>query len=192
MLRALWRFRLTHVALKPEVDPEADFLSFATLIRGGLQSWVLRGEDGAIHGMTHFIAAERCHDGARFVYLLPEYIYIDPAYRKGFSLLGSALRMLWRCLRRWPRLPLYTGGPGYLSGYLMLCQIADPVWLWRDPRMSRWQAEAFASIAAEHPGWDANTGIVTMKTRPLFPRSCAPTGPRGSLRSLSPASMGRA
>jgi hypothetical protein len=174
----MWRFRLTHVDLKPGVDPEVDYRGFSGLVRSGILTWILRDSAGVVRGIANFIPQERQHDGRRFVFLLPEYIYVDPGYRKGAGLAHAAARALWRTLRRWPGLPIYIGGPGYMGGFLMACQLTDPVWLWGDPGMSKWEAGAFAALVGEVAGWDATTGVVTMKTRPRSPRTTPPTDAR--------------
>jgi len=169
-LRELWLLRATHVALKDGVSESHDYLEFSRVIRGGMLSLVRRDAAGRARGMAHFSASHRSHLGRSYVMVLPEYFYFDRSYNKGWGLVAAGALAVIACLRRWPGAPLYFGGPGYPGGFLLLCQITSPVWLWGDEGMSDWEQGAFAQVASECPGWNATTGIVNMKTRPLHPR----------------------
>jgi len=177
-LRALWLLRATHVALKDGVSASHDYQQFSRILRGGILSLVRSDATGRPRGMAHFSASLRSHLGRSYVMVLPEYFYFDRGYNKGWGLVAAGALAVLTCLRRWPGVPLYFGGPGYPGGFLLLCQITSPVWLWGDEEMSDWERGAFAQVAAECPGWDVTTGIVNMKTRPLHPRNRPPSSPR--------------
>lgn len=171
LLRELWRFRATHVGLKPGVDPEEDFASFSRTIRKGSLSLVRRDRTGAVRGMSHFSEQTYVHKGRPFVFIRPEFVFFDKGFHKE---LGAPIATIWTIIRArilWPMHPICMGGPVYLGGFMTVCQLTKPVWLWGDEGIPQWVQGAFSLIASGFDGWDPTAGIVNMKTFILQPRA---------------------
>jgi len=173
-LRELWKFRATHMGLKPGVDPEEDFTAFAYIIRRGSLSLVRRDRSGTVRGMVHFREKAYMHESRRFVLIQPEYVFFDKGFHKE---LGAPAATIWALIRariRYPFHRLYMGGATYLGGFLTVCQLAKPVWLWKDPDMPQWIRGAFSRVVSGVKGWDPAAGIVNINTFLLHPRTAPP------------------
>jgi len=178
LLRELWQFRATHVGLKPGVDPEEDFADFSRIIHNGSLSLIRRDRSGTVRGMTHFYERVYLNDGHPFVFIRPEFVFFDKGFHKE---LGAPIATIWTILRArllWPTHRLYMGGPVYLGGFITVCQLTKPVWLWNDTDMPQWDRGAFSLVASHTNGWDPHAGIVNMKTFIRHPRTSPPRSPR--------------
>ncbi|MCJ7772431.1 MAG: hypothetical protein MUP22_04780 [Desulfobacterales bacterium] len=174
LLRELWQFRATHVGLKPGVDPEEDFVSFSRTIHKGSLSLVRRDQTGAVRGMSHFSEQTYVYNGRPFVLIQPEYVFFDQGFHKE---LGAPIATIWTIIRAcilWPAHRIYIGGPVYLGGFMTVCQLTKPVWLWGDKDMPQWERGAFSLVASKIGGWEPAAGIVNMKTFILQPRMKPP------------------
>lgn len=174
ILRELWQFRALHVGLKQGVDPEEDFTTFSEIIRKGSLSLIRRDRTGAVRGMSHFSEQPYVFEGRRFILIKPEYVFFDKGFHKEF---GAPIATIWTIIRariRWPAHRIYIGGPVYLGGFMTVCQLTKPVWLWNDEGIPEWERGAFSQVASHAAGWNPATGVVHMRTFMRQPRTKPP------------------
>lgn len=170
-LRALWRFRTGLVPLKPSTDPEADFSRFSRRCRAS--QYVLRYRDagGEIRGMgVAQFRDERWGDECYLV-VLPEYGFLDPAYRRDPEIILGFLSLFLRLLVHARGRPIYGFCIGYLQGFKSIDAMTSPLWTLGDPDVPPLVRDLLERGMLEIGGdaWDRATHRVALPTLPRAP-----------------------
>ncbi len=178
-LREAWRHRARFMDLKPGVDPEVDFGAFCKVVRGCFLGWELRDGGGGLLGTCYVGLKEYEAEGRPFVWVVLEYLFIEPKWRKT---LGYPLAVLWGLARIFARAkgrPVFAGGAGYPPSFLALGVCSERVWFRADePEMPAWERAARDVVAGEMATWERASNLVVMRTMPKEPRLTPPSDPR--------------
>lgn len=169
-VRELWRFRLRFMDLKPSVDPEEDYASFADFVRRADVAWVLL--DGAAIAAISFYRNEVIeHAGRRYHVLFGEY---------GFAALRGDPRMvlaiLWlfvQPLVRGRGRAVYYFGFAYPHSYLSLARASSHVWLLGDEAMPT-RERAIADALGRRLGGERWDPVRRRYDFPTLPREAVP------------------
>lgn len=175
-LRAYYRFRRQFMDLKPHVDPEKDWQTFAEWVRNADFCWFNRSPEGNLVGAATFTIESRIHEGQCVTLLIPEYGYTSPSARKSTGIAVALLTAIACAIARTPRVPLYFMGIGYL-GSTTLAQVLDPIWYDEDPAMTPWERSLWWTFAGAVPGFEPSRRIVSMGTIPRLRRDKPPADP---------------
>jgi hypothetical protein len=174
-VRELCAFRVSVMGLKPETDPEQDYVAFRECLRRCEFVWVDEHE-GDVVGMYAFVLRTLEHEGVKVVVWEGEYACVAPNHRSGWKIVASGIASLMYMWLRFRGHRAYIFGAAYLPSFLML-QHAGPVYLHDDPSMSAWERSLLNRLAAEHRGWDPATGWISLPTLPVNPRHTPPRAP---------------
>lgn len=152
-IRALWRFRLRYVDLKPAVDPRDDFAAFTAFLRQASDVWVwLDGRE--LLGTSIHHTGQLEFDGQRRYFVQSDYGFIA---RRGRAL--AMLSQAWvytRMILAHPRSPTYVAGFVYPHSHLVYASTLSNCWLLGEPGMPAGE-QAFAEHLAQllgGKGWD--------------------------------------
>lgn len=173
-LRACWLFRRGFMDLKPYVDPEADWASFASWVRSADFIWIPRDRNNRVLATMTYKIEPLVHQGRKCVLLWPEYGYGLPGARKSSGLVLAMLAALALGAVRCPGVPQYVVGTGYISSFLSLCRGHDQVFINEDSGMTEWERSLWRMLAQQTAGYDPQTQLVAMKTIPKNPRTDPP------------------
>lgn len=170
-LRSLWRLRVGLVALKPSTDPEVDFARFSKRCRASQYVLRLRDPEGEIRGM---LAAQFRHErwqSERYLLFLPEYGFLDPAYRGHSEMMRGTLSIFARLLVQARGRPIYGFVIAYLQGFSALDAMASPMWTLGDPNLPPLVRNLLERAMSEIAGdaWDRGTHRVNLPTLPRPP-----------------------
>lgn len=188
-IRALWRFRLRFMDLKPSVDPEDDYANFAGFVRAADVAWILLDDDG-IAAISFYRNEVVEHDGRSYRVLFGEY---------GFAALRGDPRMVlaitWlfvQPLVRGGGRPVFYFGFAYPHSYLSLVGAAGDTWLLGDEAMPAREEAIAAALGRRFGGasWDPVGRRYSFPTLPreAVPRASAPhrAGPLAHYERLNP------
>lgn len=173
-VRALWRFRLTLVDLKPTVSQEQDYASFSKDLRWPGWVWILRDE-GEVAGFFLQRGVPLEWDGRALLCLLPEYGFLAPHLRGHpvLPLASAAITVL--SLGAHPLRPKYVAASTYPPGYIAFRRVIEPFWTLHDPTLPAWEKGLLQHLASRvsASSYDPETGVVTMRTIPRVDREPA-------------------
>jgi hypothetical protein len=180
--RRLWRLRLDNIGLKPEVDPEADYRSFAGYFNGGTTAvtfWDSSGELQGFYGWNEKVLRVEETDVLRIIL---EYAFINPRYRGRPEFLLAALRLGVPLLLRHAGAIKVAGGIAYPGSYVAAKQVTGRVVTFSSPSLTPALRRVLEDIASElgGDGYDRATGLVRMRTLPVVHRKVSA---RPSVRS---------
>jgi hypothetical protein len=183
-VREMWQFRLRFMALRPGVDPELDFALFSKTVRAADTAVVARDDLGVLRGMAIVRGTVRTFEGRRFLWIWPDYGFIDPMYRgnpMSHLKLAAAVHGLQR---RHAGLPAYFVSVAWPSGFLSQRIVADTRIL-GDPAASDWERRMLIHVAEAMCDADFEPDRLRVRMR-VLPRSPLRV-PRGPLarRALS-------
>jgi len=169
-VRAMWRLRLRFMRLREEVDPEDDFARYAKVVRSSILALLLRDMEGEVRATMVVGACERSFRGRRFVWVRPEYGFIDPAYRGGALLLLMCGSAIGHCRRLFPDLPAHVVSIAWPSGFIAYNMLAD-MQILGNPGLPPWEQGMLHMLAEEMGGerWDAEQERMWMPVIPAFP-----------------------
>lgn len=164
-LRELWEFRAGFLDLKSTVDPEADFTAFAALVRDGWV-WRLRESDGRLLAVLVTLVHVETHAGREFVHLNFEYAFFGGESRRSYATRMAFVTTLTRVFLLARGRPVYLCTAAYPGAAASLGE-CFPLWLpGAEEGMSPWERGARAAIGARYPGYDKDSGLVSMRTLP--------------------------
>lgn len=167
-LRELWRFRLTHVELKPTVSPEEDFAAFAADFDRPGWAWILR-DGGRVVGFFLQRAEAIDFEGRRILAMLPEYGFLA-AHLRGRPVLPTACLVASAlAIGRHQGLPKYVAGSVYPPSYIAFRRAMPRFWSVNDPRAPAAERRLMLELGRRASGakFDPVRGVVEMRTRPL-------------------------
>ena len=170
-LRALWRLRLSLIALKPTVSEDQDFLAFQKDF--DWPGWVWSLHDGeSVVGFFLQRGVKVTYDGQELLALLPEYGFLAPSHRGRpvvplASVVITALVMLIA-----PRSPKVVAASTYPPGYVAFRQVIRPFWTLGAPGLPAWERGLLLQLAEQVSGasFEPKDGTVTMRTLPFPPK----------------------
>lgn len=171
-LRAMWDFRQTLVRLRDGVDPAAAFAGFATAIREGWFTSVLR-ERGALVSMGTWVVRERWVDGRPIAFLLVKGLYVTPHARGSIQNALLTLDGMARVLGRHGA--VWAGGPVLLPGWMALSRLGAEAWLVGE--MPPAVDAVYRALAPEFPTLEPDTGTVRENFHTLEPPPRRPSDP---------------
>ncbi|MDP1829532.1 MAG: hypothetical protein Q8L48_40065 [Archangium sp.] len=174
-LRELCAFRVSIMGLRPETDPEQDYLAFRQTLRRCEFVWVDE-VGGELAGMYAVVLRTLEHEGAQFAIWEGEYACVSPHHRKGWKIVLSVATSLAYMRLRHRRHRPYIFGAAYLPSFLLLHRVGA-VYLHDDPAMSASERSLMARLSSEYRGWDPTTGTIVLPTRPIQPRTTPPSEP---------------
>lgn len=170
-LRALWRFRLTLVNLKPTVTQEQDFAAFARDFQWQGYVWILH-EHAQVVGFFLQRGVPMVWRGRKLLCLLPEYGFLAPHLR-GHPVLpmGCVVVTLLSMLRQ-PLRDKYVAASTYPPGYIAFRRAISPFWTLQDPQLPQWERSLLLHLAERLAGDKFRTtdGTVQMRTTPIVQR----------------------
>lgn len=170
-LRALWRFRIGLVPLKPSTDPDTDFARFSRRCRASQYVLRYRDPEGQLRGMgVAQFRHERWRD-ERYLVVLPEYGFLDPAYRRDPEVLLGFLSLFVRLLAQARGRPIYGFAIGYLQGFVSIDAMTSPLWTLGDPDVPPLERDLLERGMQEIAGeaWDRSTHRISLPTLPRDP-----------------------
>jgi hypothetical protein len=177
-LREYWHFRRGFMDLKPHVDPEADYASFAAWVRASDFVWLRRDHEDRLIATMAAKVERRTHEGRECVLVWPEYAYVLPNMRGPANIATALVAAMSLGAVRWPGRPLYAVAAGYASSWMSVSLALDRAWVREHPDMSPWERSVWQTLATETKGYDPTTQLVEMGTIPKNPRTHRPRDPR--------------
>jgi hypothetical protein len=171
----MWALRTRIFPLKPEVDPTADRAAFGQRVAMGQRTMLLRDPAGILRG-TFSMHWRPSPDGSQ-LWLMPEYGYLDPAYRGHPALSWGVARGLLHALSVAKGRPLWFAGIGYPRSHQSLARALGPLYTLADDTLPP-DAEAVlhalrTSFAGDH--WCPTTHRVWLPTQPRDRRPETPS-----------------
>jgi hypothetical protein len=165
-VRALWRFRLTLIDLKPTVTPEQDWEAFAEDFRW--PGWVWRLFDGdALVGCFLQRAVPVSFEGEEILCLIPEYGFLAPEVRGGpiVPLASAALTAL--AIAAYPLRRKFLVGIAYPPSFIAFRRAVRPMWHAGSPDLPPWEGRLMGHLAERFAGKGGRgDGTVAMRTLP--------------------------
>lgn len=170
-LRALWRFRLTLVQLKPTVTPERDFEVFSGDFAWPGWVWILYEQDGAERRVAGFFlqrGTPLTFEGEELLCLLPEYGFLAPHLRGHPVLPLGTVAVTLLSLARHPLRRKYVAASTYPPGYIAFRRAIRPFWTVHEPDLPARERRLLHHLAARvsPTSFRPDDGTVTMRTVP--------------------------
>lgn len=167
LLRECWRFRLSLIALRPEVTPEDDWLAFRAYFRPGVELITQRRADGELSAIFAWSLREVREDGRARVIIDADYGFVRPEERQRLVVAVAFARIWGSAALRGRTATVTLLGSGYPSGVMGFGRFARRIRGLADPDLEPWERRILAAYCAEHECVDAGRGILRMRTRPL-------------------------
>jgi hypothetical protein len=176
-LRALWRFRLGLINLKPTIPPEEDFAAFAADFQTQGFAWILR-EDERVAGFFLQRALPLDWEGRRLLCLLPEYGFLAPHLRGHPILPLATLYTTLLCVGDDPLRARYVAASAYPPAYIAFRRVFRVFWTLRDPDLPPWERGLLLHLAERLAGEKLRRedGTVEMRTIPIVAREPGSAG----------------
>lgn len=173
-LRALWRFRLSLINLKPTIPPEQDFAAFAKDFRWPGFVWILR-EDERVVGFFLQRGEPLTFRGRRLLCLLPEYGFLAPHLRGHPVLPVASVLITVLALARHPLRPKYVAASTYPPGYIAFRRVIRPFWTVGSVDLPPFERALLQHLGERVSGasFRAADGTVNMRTLPIAPEEPA-------------------
>jgi hypothetical protein len=180
-IRALWRFRLEQIRLKPTVSEAQDLAAFTADFRWPGWVWILR-EGERVVGFFLQRGEAMEFRGRRLLCLLPEYGFLAPHLRGHPLLPVACVIVTLLSLGRHPLRPKYVAASTYPPGYIAFRRAVRPFWTLGSADLPAWERQLLLHLGARVSGakFRAEDGTVDMRTIPI-PRE---PGNHGDSRSL--------
>lgn len=182
-LRALWRFRLSLINLKPTLTPEQDFAAFAKDFRWPGFVWILR-EDERVVGFFLQRGEPLTFRGRRLLCLLPEYGFLAPHLRGHPVLPVASVLITVLALARHPLRPKYVAASTYPPGYIAFRRVIRPFWTLGSTDLPAFERALLLHLGQRVSGvsFRAEDGTVNMRTLPIAQREPGEGGSEDSSR----------
>lgn len=166
-LRAMWRFRLSVMQLKPGVDLALDWEKYAAFVRKADYVALLQGDGGAVCGTGVFALVE----SEAWLLALLEYTFVAPGLEGNPMLVRAGLRLMIDLFRARRGRRLFTAGAGYPVSVLLLGRYWPPLYMDGEPIDDPLIAEVLDVTRARLAGaaYDQERGCVVMPTIPPDP-----------------------
>lgn len=133
-IRELWRLRLSLLALKPEVDPEQDFESFARFIRACHVGRVY-DEEGRVVATMSYARLDGQFEGQRWCLANYEYAFIEPHMRSHPAIVAMYIMLFYGCLSWRPGVRNFLCFVGYPKTVLTYAKRVPELKLDADPSL---------------------------------------------------------
>lgn len=170
-IRALWRFRLSLINLKPTITPEQDLAAFAKDFRWPGFVWILR-EDERVVGFFLQRGEPLAFRGRRLLCLLPEYGFLAPHLRGHPVLPVASVLITVLALLRHPLRAKYVAASTYPPGYIAFRRVIRPFWTLGSADLPPFERALLLHLGQRVSGasFRAADGTVNMRTLPIAPR----------------------
>lgn len=171
LLREMCRLRLTFMDLKPGVDPEADFRSFAKFFGAANYGVLFRDGAGELIGFFGVALPTRQTAGRRYVAMVMEYLFMAEAYQGHPAMLRARIDVSLRVLLYKPWLPKYAITLSYPASALSFHSAYPGLVTLGQEGLTAFQRAALEEQAREAGGerWDPASHVVAMNTIPRTP-----------------------
>lgn len=164
-LRAMWRFRLSVMQLKPAVDPTQDWDKYAAFVSKADYVALLQDDGGAVCGTGVFALVE----SAAWLLALLEYTFVAPGLEGNPMLVRAGLRLMIDLFRMRRGRRLFTAGAGYPVSMLLLGRYWPPLYMDGEPINDPLIEEVLGVTRARLAGAAYERGCVVMPTLPPDP-----------------------
>jgi len=166
-LRAMWRFRLSVMKLKPAVDAATDWEKYAGFARAADHVALLWDGDGAVCGTAMFALVQ----GQGWLLALMEYVFVAPGLQGNPMLPRAAIRLLVAMFRARRGRRLFAAGAGYPVSMLLLGRYFPPLFMDGEPITDPLLGTVLEAARARLAGaaWNAERGNVELPTIPPEP-----------------------
>lgn len=159
-IRAMWLLRMSFKEPGPGFDGEADFDHFSDFCRKCRHVFRLLDSDGRMRGFYLIQVSREQWRGREYIRVMPEYAYVEKAYRGSPAMRLAYLRLAPAVFRHF-RLPKFGTATITPSSYLLYTD-AFRVFTHGDDDVPEWERSLLDQIGAEFggSGWDDDRKLI--------------------------------
>jgi hypothetical protein len=165
LINQLYALRLSIVQLKPTIDAQQDFVLFSSFIKNAqCVDYIIEDEQVQAFSATHY--APQNIAGKTAIVVEPEFVFVNPQYRKGNFTQLSFSQLIRRLKLKYWYTPIYTLGCAYPHSFVAFVRyFHENVWTLNDPNISDYHKQILVNFLQRKMGKvDIGNGIVEVPT----------------------------